>query len=108
MGFDRSPNPENLNMLDTSIKKYDIKLLLVANDTESLKECAICYEQKETNNDIELNCKHKFCANCVEGIIKHNNSKNVCNPCCALCRQPINTLTVAKKEVFDIISTYCL
>jgi 3-dehydroquinate dehydratase len=49
---------------------------------DEIIECVICYSNK-TNNI--LNCNHKFCSDCINKWIEHNNS-------CPMCRSSIKNI----------------
>jgi hypothetical protein len=57
-------------------------------------ECAICIENHLEINSVVLNCKHRFCYDCVSSYLKHNNNNNTLkkSPCCALCREEYTTM----------------
>lgn len=77
--------------------KYKINMICDNNVdvSEVLCECAICYDPKIRNDLVTLNCNHAFCGECIVGIIKNNNK--VILPSCALCREPIKSITYATK-----------
>ena len=72
--------------------KYKINMIYdnTPGISEVLCECAICYEPKNGNDLVTLNCNHVFCGTCVVGIIKNNNKVIV--PSCALCRENIKSI----------------
>ena len=72
--------------------KYKINMMYDENSgiSEVLCECSICYDSKNGNDLVTLNCNHAFCGACVVGIIKNNNKVIV--PSCALCREPISSI----------------
>lgn len=39
---------------------------------EKINLCSICHEGFSTSDTVELNCKHKFHAKCMQDMIKHN------------------------------------
>ncbi len=83
--------------IDEDVKIDDIKI-----DTE----CAICYENINNVNFVELNCSHKFCGYCIQNTLKrHNNVK--CGPTCALCRTLITKCNVKNVETYKLISEHC-
>jgi len=55
-------------------------------------ECAICIENHLEINSVLLNCKHRFCYDCVSSYLKHNSAKKT--PCCALCREEYTTMEI--------------
>ena len=55
-------------------------------------ECAICIENHLVINSVLLNCKHRFCYDCISSYLKHNTAKKT--PCCALCREEYTTLEI--------------
>ena len=89
------------------IKKYDIEPMLVSGELEEgVEECAICYESIECMDLVKLNCNHKFCGSCIKQSLKaHNNM--YCGPSCALCRKEIESFTVKKIEIYNLMSEHC-
>ena len=55
-------------------------------------ECAICIENHLEINSVLLNCKHRFCYDCISSYLKHNSSNKT--PCCALCREEYTTMEI--------------
>jgi Zinc finger, C3HC4 type (RING finger) len=51
-------------------------------------ECSICYDVKE---QVELNCKHSFCVDCIDSIAKARKKSFIC---CALCREEVTEFNV--------------
>ncbi len=64
-------------------------------ESKDLIECNICFENIDKLNLIEYNCKHNFCVHCVKKTIQ-TSEENQQDPCCALCREKINTLNLCK------------
>ena len=75
--------------------KFKINMICVSK-TEAECDCAICYEPTVGDKCVTLNCNHMFCGTCVVGIIKNNNK--VIEPSCALCREPIKSITYSDKK----------
>ena len=59
-------------------------------------DCSICWDQKETSKFVKLNCKHEFCNECIVKTIAANKHRN---PCCALCRAEITSITSRNVDV---------
>jgi hypothetical protein len=58
-------------------------------------DCFICYNNIFLNEVAQLNCGHKFCANCILMTVccKYNSREEELGNCsCPMCRQPITTL----------------
>ena len=69
-------------------------------DTEKNCECAICYNDEDAINPInfvKLNCDHIFCNSCMKKSFQHTNG--VSNPCCALCRSEISSITFKDENI---------
>ena len=75
--------------------KHDINMICVSNPSAEC-DCAICYEPTIGEKCVVLNCNHVFCGLCIVGIIKNNNK--IIEPSCALCREPIKTITYSDKQ----------
>jgi hypothetical protein len=97
---------------DSSLKKYCIKPILKADDTnnninKTLEDCPICYEHMDKIDSVTLNCNHKFCGTCIQSVLKTQRFKD-CTPSCALCRESINTIIVENEENYKNISEFCI
>jgi len=84
-------------------KKFNINMICVSN-TDAACDCAICYESTIDANCVTLNCNHSFCGSCVVNIIKNNNK--VISPSCALCREPIQTITYSDTRFEEDMKKY--
>ena len=86
--------------------KYKMKLIYDNNVdiSEVLCECSICYDHKVGHDLVTLNCIHVFCGICVVGIIKNNNK--VVAPSCALCREPIKSITYTNSNFENEMMKY--
>ena len=52
--------------------------------------CPVCYEDKL---GIELDCGHKYCKNCLRGIIRHADIDTINILHCPYCRADINKVS---------------
>ena len=94
--------------------QYDIVILFKCNNEtknesknvteikiKNNEECSICYENKNDNKMVKLNCNHKFCSSCIiktlETNLKLKNS--ICK--CALCRSEITSFETSKITIYD-------
>jgi len=59
-------------------------------------DCCICMESKVSSKICQLNCGHKFCADCT----LENVRRNYKFPLCPLCRTNIITITVPTQEIY--------
>lgn len=66
-------------------------------------ECSICYEEKSLNICMDLNCRHKFCGDCVISTLK--TTKQII-PSCSLCREPVKHITLYDADMFNKINPY--
>ena len=79
-------------------KKFNIAIHVVEQNDKLLEiECNICYQLHNNENFIKLNCNHEFCKECVNKILKSCRVFN--DPCCAYCREKINTFTYKNKNI---------
>lgn len=69
---------------------------------ETVMECAICQEEKESYRFVKTQCGHSFCNLCTTSLLL---SKGVDRACCALCRSNINSLEASNGAVFEEISS---
>jgi hypothetical protein len=85
----------------TETKKDDENNNDTEKDDEEDKSCPICYEQLTNENEVKLNCEHKFCCECIK------NSLNKCiNQKCALCRTPSTCYDVKTSDAYNVIAEY--
>lgn len=64
-------------------------------------ECSICWDKKESDKFVKLNCNHEFCNECIVKTLAANKHRA---PCCALCRADINNITSRSVDVQNEIS----
>jgi hypothetical protein len=84
-------------------KKFTINMIYISKSAAEC-DCAICYEHTDGDKCVTLNCNHAFCGPCIVGIIKNNNK--VIEPSCALCREPIKSITYSDKKFEDDMKEY--
>jgi hypothetical protein len=60
-------------------------------------DCCICMESNISSKICQLNCGHKFCADCT----LENVRRNYKSPLCPLCRTNIITITVQTQETYQ-------
>jgi len=79
--------------------KFEITIVLCAEveKFETEEDCNICYEKTKNRNMVTLNCKHKFCGDCVSQTLKKCNKFKL--PNCALCRTKIDCILVNDNDV---------
>ena len=77
--------------------------LILSEDLEELEEaeCQICYDSKNRNRFVKLNCNHEYCAPCI--IQTMNNTSQYREPCCAFCRATMTDFTVFNEEDFQTL-----
>ena len=86
-------------------RKFEIIPILCV-ETEELElevkeECNICYEEKKNRNMVTLNCKHKFCGECVSQTLKKCNKFKL--PNCAMCREKIDCIIINDNTILDTL-----
>jgi hypothetical protein len=67
----------------------------------SIFTCQLCSEPKEKRNNIELNCRHKFCAMCVLNKLFVRNKDSV--PSCAECQTPITSINIRNNVASNVV-----
>ncbi len=99
--FNRSHSVNYTNPNTNNNLKIVINLTETKKDDEEDKSCPICYEQLTNENEVKLNCEHKFCCECIK------NSLNKCiNQKCALCRTPSTCYDVKTSDAYNVIAEY--
>jgi nitrate reductase NapAB chaperone NapD len=73
----------------------------ILEELDTIENCNICYEDKQNRHIVSLNCKHKFCGECVSQTLKKCNQLNL--PNCALCRAKIEFLIIKDQEIFNTL-----
>jgi hypothetical protein len=82
----------------TQNKKFNINTNIVERADTDKCECNICYQDKEMNKFVKLNCGHKFCKDCMKETLKNVRTKN---PQCAFCRSEIKNMELSNHEIRD-------
>jgi hypothetical protein len=59
-------------------------------------ECSVCYEGKEKQTFVKLNCGHEFCKDCIKQYLQNVRTEN---PQCALCRSEIKNIELTTQEI---------
>ena len=99
-GNNDNPNHQNHQ------NKPNIKIIYDMNIDSSNKkndiiECSICYNEYSLNDCLTFNCKHAFCLDCTNELIKNKHNK------CPNCRCEINEINcpnnISHKCVFKTI-----
>ena len=91
-----SNNEEN-NKIES--RKNVINCTFYKNKNHNINEisnCSICYDNKNLNKFVTLDCNHEFCDNCIIKTLQMN--KNII-PCCALCRAEIKNIKTRTLEI---------
>lgn len=90
---------ENRNHTEEKISVYYRMKNIPYKKSKETSECSICYDNIKNIDMIDLNCKHNFCVYCIKEMINsYENDKNTNKkkPCCALCREKIEIVTLYK------------
>lgn len=93
-------NREQINDENT---KFEINTVLCIDveELETEEDCNICYEKTQKCKMVTLNCKHKFCGDCVSQTLKKCNKFRF--PNCAMCRTKIDCILVNSNEVLNTL-----
>jgi hypothetical protein len=87
-------NQQNIKII------YDMNLDS-SNEKNDIIECSICYNEYAMKDCLTFNCKHTFCLDCTNELIKNKHTK------CPNCRCEINEITchnnITHKYVFKTI-----
>lgn len=98
------------NQINPQVKKYRIHLHLVEefgeDFGEDFEDCSICYDNTNCLDLVKLNCNHEFCGCCIKNTLNHHDK--LCQPSCALCRQPMSRFTVKNAETYNLIAEHCI
>jgi hypothetical protein len=79
-------------------RKFNIKTNIVKCSQAEQCECSICYDAKEKETFVKLNCGHEFCKDCVKQTLKNVGTEN---PKCALCRAEIKDMELSSQTICD-------
>lgn len=94
------PNGNNDNLHNQN--KPNIKIIfdinsVSSNKTHEIVECSICYNDYNPNDCLTFNCKHAFCVNCTNELIKTTHTK------CPNCRCEINEINCHNNETYSYV-----
>jgi hypothetical protein len=80
---------------------FDIHIsATVANET--VMECVICQENKDSSQFVKTQCGHSFCNSCTTSLLI---SKGLKRACCALCRSDFYCLVASNVTDFQKLSS---
>lgn len=87
-------------------QKFDIKMDYRDTQNEETKthECGICYEEKNENKFVKLDCEHKFCGSCFENILKSDCCHGTIS--CSMCRNPVKNIGVKDETIMNNLKPY--
>jgi hypothetical protein len=77
--------------------KQQVTIMLELEDCYEEKECVICYDRKNSEEFIKLNCQHEFCESCMKTIIKKDYFNE--RSSCSLCRASVSTITCKSEKI---------
>ena len=87
---------DELYLFDRSIQQVLIDNQFTFKKT--IKECCICYEQKEEDKIIYLKkCQHEFCLKCIKRVLGRKYKKKPCPSCRILFSKNDIILPIDKK-----------
>jgi hypothetical protein len=89
--FSNSPIIETFESIEILV---DDRLLIKIDEDDC--DCCICMESNVSSKICQLNCGHKFCADCTLENVRINYK----SPLCPLCRTNIITITVPTQEIY--------
>lgn len=69
-------------------------------DPDAVFDCSICYDTYNTQKEIQLNCGHVYCPECIFTTIETNLQKMTVPPC-PLCRSDITKITIKELECYE-------
>ena len=81
-----------------SNRKFNIQTNIVECEHTNECECSICYDCKDKNNFIKLNCGHEFCKDCIKQTLKNVRTEK---PHCAFCRAEIKNMELTSQDILN-------
>lgn len=90
--------PEEINIRRD--RRFDIEIKILENEYNLHEkcECNICYDEREKNQFVKLNCGHEFCKDCIKKTLQNEIKQSVC---CAFCRIEIKTFELRLEIIKD-------
>lgn len=85
-----------INQLGRDNIKYNIETKIVECLCTNECECGICYENKQKQVFVKLNCGHEFCKDCIKEYLKNVSTEE---PQCAFCRTKIKNMELTSQEI---------
>jgi hypothetical protein len=80
-------------------------VLDITNSGASDCECPLCYDQIETKNTIQTNCKHSYCMDCMKNLSTSIKNKTM-EPKCPLCRTTLKELNTRNSDILIELRTH--
>jgi hypothetical protein len=78
--------------------RFNIKTTIVKCSQTEQCDCNICYDAKEKEKFVKLNCGHEFCKDCIKKTLQNAGEEN---PKCALCRAEIKNMELSSETICD-------
>lgn len=84
--------------LKGNVNIFNIETSIVECTNNIECECGICYDNKEKQNFIKLNCGHEFCKDCIKQSMKNFRTEY---PQCAFCRREIKHMELSSQKILN-------
>jgi hypothetical protein len=103
--FDFMKQFENDNKYKFPINVVMKTVDLTEEEPNQYFECAICMEEQcHILDQVEMECNHSFCTNCVSTMLINSQNKKK-HPCCALCRVDFKKIQVHTHKIMEDYNT---
>lgn len=79
-------------------RKFNIQTNVIESVNATECECNICYDSKQLQQFVKLNCGHQFCKDCMKQSLKTVRTEF---PQCAFCRTEIKNMELTSQEILD-------
>jgi hypothetical protein len=79
-------------------RKFSIQTNIVECSETDQCDCSICYDAKEKDKFVKLNCGHEFCKDCIKESLKNVRTEK---PQCAFCRAEIQNIELSSETIRD-------
>jgi len=95
------------NILSQQTKRVlEVSVSSIVDFTYDHFECGICFDDKEQNTACTFNCLHKFCVDCVCGLVDSRKSTFYRPMPCPMCRVNINRVITNSNEYKTQLETH--
>ena len=100
-------NGRSVGISNNGPRKFNINSIIDISDDDGdnneTTRCNICWDEKEKADFVTFGCSHDFCKDCVITSLRGEQREQ---PCCALCRSAVETITCKNAEIHTELAEF--